>query len=73
MNQASYWQAQEDRWHQMYIEAEKTIGKQEVIIEELRSALRNIMPYASTGASVHDVHITEQPEFVAVKKVLNNV
>ena len=73
MNQASYWQAQEDRWHQMYIEAEKIIGEQEILIEELRSALRGIMSYARTGASVSDIYVTEQPEFVSVKKVLNNV
>ena len=70
---AQYFAAQEQRWHERYIEAEKTIGEQEAIIEECRSALRGIMPYARTGASVTDVYVTEQPEFLAAMKVLNNV
>ena len=72
MKMAQYFAAQEQRWHERYIEAEKTISEQEVVIAELRSALRNIMSYANTGASVHDVYITDQPEFIAVKKVLSN-
>lgn len=32
---------------------------------DLLRALKRIMPYATTGASVHDVYTSEQPEFVA--------
>ncbi len=36
----------------------------------LASALRGIMPYAFTGASVRDVDPTEQPQFIAVTDAL---
>ena len=42
MKQATYWEAQENRWHQQYLEAEKTINKLETIIWALETTLREI-------------------------------
>ena len=40
--QAHYWAAQEDRWHQQYLAAQKTINKLETIIWALETTLREI-------------------------------
>ena len=47
--QAHYWQMQEDRWHQQYLEAEKLLDQLEVKIwekssriETLEAALRKV-------------------------------
>jgi hypothetical protein len=35
MKQAHYWEAQEQRWYQQYLEAEKTLNEMERAITEL--------------------------------------
>jgi hypothetical protein len=39
MNQASYWEAQENRWHDKYVEAEKYIDRLETKIWNQASRL----------------------------------
>jgi len=40
--QAHYWQIQEDRWHQQYLEAEKTIDQLDTRVWALQAALQEI-------------------------------
>lgn len=42
MKQAHYWQAQEDRWHQQYLAAEKLLDQLEVKIWEQSSEVENL-------------------------------
>ena len=42
MKQATYWEAQERRWHEKYIELEGMTDKLETRIWELENALRNV-------------------------------
>jgi len=42
MKQATYWEAQERRWHEKYIELEEMTDKLETKIWELENALRNV-------------------------------
>jgi len=45
--QAHYWEAQEQRWYQQYLEAEKTLGEMEQAISALEIiALNNIFDEA---------------------------
>ena len=37
---------------------------------DLLEALKRIMPYANTGASVQDVYTSEQPEFIAARAAI---
>ena len=47
MKQAHYWEAQEQRWYQQYLEAEKTLNEMERAIAELEIiALNNIFDEA---------------------------
>ena len=47
MKQAHYWEAQEQRWYNQYLEAEKTLDEMERAISELEIiALNNIFDEA---------------------------
>lgn len=46
------------------------IHEDDYLVPELVAALDRIMDYAHTGAAVRDVLTSEQPEFIAARKVL---
>ena len=43
MKQAHYWQMQEDRWHQQYLEAQKTIDELESKVWGYQEAFQEVL------------------------------
>lgn len=43
VRQAQYWQAQENRWHEQYLEAEKLIDHLETINYETKLSLHEVL------------------------------
>lgn len=59
MNMAHYWEKQEQRWYEQYLQAEKTI-------DEMESAIRQIEDLAFKH--IHDAEVREQ-----ISKIVDQV
>lgn len=59
MNMAHYWEAQEQRWYNQYLQAEKTI-------DEMETAIRQIEDLAFKH--IHDAEVRDQ-----ISKIVDQV